>query len=150
VSRLNVVFVTVVLCVSFGFALTLTAPHRVALAQAPPRADLATFRDRVQPIFLDKRPGLARCYVCHSQGTPFRLQRLGEGRSSWNEEETLKNFEAIQRLVVAGKPEASRLLLMPLAHDAGGTEFHPGGKRWTSQNDPEWKELAQWIKAAAR
>jgi len=52
--------------------------------------------------------------------------------------------------VVPGKPEASRLLLMPLAHEAGGTEFHPGGKRWTSQNDAQWKELAQWIKAAAR
>jgi hypothetical protein len=52
--------------------------------------------------------------------------------------------------VVAGKPEAGRLLLMPLSHESGGTEFHPGGKRWTSQADPEWKELAQWIKNAAR
>jgi hypothetical protein len=115
-----------------------------------PVLDFATYRDRVQPVFLDKRAGLARCYVCHSQGTPFRLQRLSEGATSWNEEETRKNFEAIQRLVIAGKPEASRLLLMPLAHEAGGTEFHPGGKRWTTQSDPEWKELAQWIKAAAR
>src|SRR5688572_11085354 len=128
----------------------LKASKGAILAQAPPRVDLAAFRDRVQPILLDKRPGLARCYVCHSQGTNFRLQRLTEGTKAWNEEETQKNFEAIQRLVVAGKPEASRLLLMPLAHDAGGTEFHPGGKRWISQSDPEWKELAQWIKSAAR
>jgi hypothetical protein len=120
------------------------------LPSPSPVLDFATYRDRVQPVFLDKRAGLARCYVCHSQGTPFRLQRLSEGATSWNEEETRKNFEAIQRLVIAGKPEASRLLLMPLAHEAGGTEFHPGGKRWTTQSDPEWKELAQWIKAAAR
>jgi hypothetical protein len=145
VSRVSFVCLAIVV-----FARMVTAPEGAILAQAPPRVDLAAFRDRVQPLFLDKRPGLARCYVCHSQGTPFRLQRLGEGRSSWNEEETLKNFEAIQRLVVPGKPEASRLLLMPLAHEAGGTEFHPGGKRWTSRNDPEWKELAQWISAAAR
>ena len=112
--------------------------------------DFATYRDRVQPLFLSKRQGLARCYVCHSQGTPFRLQRMGEGRSAWTEEESRKNFEAIQRLVVAGKPDASRLLLMPLAHDAGGTEFHPGGKRWTSKSDAEWKELAQWVASAAR
>ena len=112
--------------------------------------DFPTFRDRVQPILLNKRAGLARCYVCHSQSTTFRLQRLADGASSWSEEETRKNFEAIQRLVIAGKPEASRLLLMPLAHDAGGTEFHPGGKRWASQSDPEWKELAQWIKDASR
>jgi hypothetical protein len=99
---------------------------------------------------LDKRPGLARCYVCHSQGTPFRLERLTDGRTSWTDEETRRNFAAIQRLVIPGKPEASRLLLMPLAHEAGGTEFHPGGKRWTSQSDGEWKELAQWIRNAAR
>lgn len=128
----------------------LLAAHVVIHAQAPSGLDFATYRDRVQPIFLNKRPGLARCYVCHSQGTPFRLQRLAEGQTRWNEEETRKNFAAIQRLAVAGKPEASRLLLMPLAHEAGGTEFHPGGKRWTSQDDPEWKELAQWIRSAAR
>jgi hypothetical protein len=135
--------------VSFVAVPALAPPVAVA-AQSPPRVDLATFRDRVQPIFLDKRPGLARCYVCHSQGTPFRLQRLGDGRRVWNEEETLKNFEAIQRLVVPGKPQESRLLLMPLSHEAGGTEFHPGGKRWTSKNDPEWKELSQWISAVVR
>jgi hypothetical protein len=112
--------------------------------------DFATFRDRVQPMFLDKRPGLARCYVCHSQGTPFRLERMPDGRTAWTEDETRRNFAAIARLVSPGKPEASRLLLMPLAHEAGGTEFHPGGKRWTSQSDPEWKELAQWIRNAAR
>jgi hypothetical protein len=112
--------------------------------------DFATFRDRVQPMFLDKRPGLARCYVCHSQGTPFRLERMPDGRTAWTDDETRRNFTAVARLVSPGKPEASRLLLMPLAHEAGGTEFHPGGKRWTSQSDPEWKELAQWIRNAAR
>ena len=122
----------------------------VLVAQAPATVDYATFRDRIQPIFLNKREGLARCYVCHSQATSFRLQRLGDGRTTWTEEETRKNFAAVQRLVVAGKPESSRLLLMPLVHEAGGTQFHPGGKRWTSQSDPEWKDLAQWIKAAAR
>jgi hypothetical protein len=126
----------------------------VGLAQGPPAPpstlDFATFQDRVQPIFLSKKAGLARCYVCHSQGTPFRLQRLSEGARAWSPEESRRNFEAVKRLIVPGKPEASRLLLMPLEHDAGGTEFHPGGKRWTSQNDPEWKELAQWIRAASR
>ena len=130
--------------------LALIALGAVPRAQSPAALDFATFRDRVQPLFLDKRAGLARCYVCHSQGTPFRLQRLGEGQSTWDEAASLANFKAIQRLVVPGKPEASRLLLMPLAHDAGGTEFHPGGKRWTSQDDPEWKEVAQWIRAASR
>lgn len=132
--------------------LFLVGAHSAAQSPDKPASglDFATFRDRVQPLFLNKRQGLARCYVCHSQGTPFRLQRLGEGRRTWTDEESRKNFEAIQRLVVAGKPDASRLLLMPLTHEAGGTEFHPGGKRWTSKSDAEWKELAQWVTSAAR
>ena len=134
--------------------LLLLAAGAQGAAQAPDKPasglDFATFRDRVQPLFLNKRQGLARCYVCHSQGTPFRLQRLGDGQRAWTEEESRKNFEAVQRLVVAGKPDASRLLLMPLAHEAGGTEFHPGGKRWATKSDAEWKELAQWVTSAAR
>jgi YVTN family beta-propeller protein len=108
--------------------------------------DFEVFRSRVEPIFLDKRPGLARCYTCHSQGTPFRLQRLPPGQASWTAEESRKNFEAIQRLVAVGRPERSRLLLMPLSHEAGGTTFHPGGKRWHSQGDDEWKALAEWVR----
>ena len=121
--------------------------------QSPPRApsstlDYETFKTRVQPLLLEKRPGHARCYVCHSTGTAFRLQRLPAGRSAYTEEESRKNFEAVSRTVVPGAPTKSRLLTMPLAHEAGGTEFHPGGKHWESQDDPEWKTLAEWVKNA--
>ncbi len=74
-------------------------------AATPTTLDFATFRDRVQPILLDKRAGLARCYVCHSQGTPFRLERLGEDRRTWTEEESRKNFEAVQRLSSRANPK---------------------------------------------
>ena len=137
----------------FVVAIVLGSLARAQTPAATPASstlDFATFRDRVQPIFLDKRAGLARCYVCHSQGTPFRLQPLSEGRRTWTDEESRKNFEAVQRLVVQGKPDASRLLLMPLAHEGGGTPFHPGGKRWTAKTDPEWKELSQWVTAPSR
>ena len=110
--------------------------------------DFEVFKTRVQPVFLQKRKGLARCYACHSQGTPFRLQPLSPGSSSWTDEESRRNFEAAQRLVVPGNPQASRLLTMPLAAEAGGVAFHPGGKHWTSQNDPEWQALAAWVRGA--
>ena len=110
--------------------------------------DFEVFKMRVQPVFLQKRKGLARCYACHSQGTPFRLQLLSPGSSSWTDEESRRNFEAAQRLVVPGNPQASRLLTMPLAAEAGGVAFHPGGKHWTSQNDPEWQALAAWVRGA--
>lgn len=120
-------------------------------AVAPPAStlDYATFKTKIQPLLAEKRPGHARCITCHSTGTAFRLQRLPAGRSAYTDEETRKNFEAVTRVVVPGVPTKSRLLTMPLAHEAGGTEFHPGGKHWMSQDDPEWKTIADWVKNAA-
>jgi hypothetical protein len=122
------------------------APAPAARAGA---LDFEVFRTRVQPVFLDKKDGHARCYVCHSQGTGFRLQALSADAAAWNDEQSRKNFEAVQRLVVPGDPASSRLLMMPLATEAGGDPFHPGGKRWRSQQDPEWQALAAWVRDAA-
>ncbi len=119
----------------------------VADAAAIPTLDYETFRTRIEPLFLKKRAGLARCVVCHTRATtPFRLQVLSEGRASWSEGESRLNFEAAGRLVAPGDPGASRLLLMPLAEEAGGASFHPGGKHWDSQDDPEWQSLAEWVR----
>ena len=107
--------------------------------------DFATFKSTVEPLLLEKRPGHARCVTCHSTGTAFRLQPLAKGETIWSEEQSQKNFEMIKRFVLPGVPAKSRLLVMPLAHEAGGTEFHPGGKHWESQTDPEWKKLADWV-----
>lgn len=111
----------------------------------PKGLDFDTFRTKVQPIFLATRGEHARCYACHSQGTPLRLQELSPGAKEWTEEQSRANFQAMQRVVVPGQPKLSRLLLMPLAHDAGGTEFHPGGKHFNSMDDPEAKALVAWI-----
>ena len=51
------------------------------------------FRDNVQPIFLKKRPGHARCVECHDNQTP-RLQPLDPGATTWNEEQSRKNYDA--------------------------------------------------------
>ena len=111
----------------------------------PKGLDFTTFRTKVQPIFLATRGEHARCYACHSQGTPLRLQELSPGAKEWNDEQSQKNFQAMQRVVVPGQPKLSRLLLMPLAHEAGGTEFHPGGKHFASLDDAEVKTLVAWI-----
>ena len=118
-------------------------------AGAPPAStsslNFDTFKSRVQPLLAEKRPGHARCITCHSTGTAFRLQRLPAGRTAYTDAESRKNFEAATRVVLPGVPLKSRLLTMPLAHEAGGTEFHPGGKHWESQSDSEWKTLAEWV-----
>ncbi len=116
------------------------------LAQAAPAPlDYEVFKSRVEPLLLEKRPGRARCYVCHSRSTAFRLQPLSPGATTWNDEQSRKNFEAVSRFVKRGAPLQSRLLTMPLAAEAGGVAFHPGGKHWQSQDDPEWQALAAWV-----
>jgi YVTN family beta-propeller protein len=39
----------------------------------------------------------------------------------------------------------SRLLLHPLAAEAGGDPTHTGGKFWPSTADPEWQMIAEWV-----
>ena len=118
------------------------------LAPAQSTLSFEFFRDRVQPIFLAKRPGHAICIECHDNGTP-RLQELLPGATTWNEEQSRKNFDAWSKLVVPGNPQGSRMLMHPLAAEAGGDPFHAGGKHWKSQNDPEWQTLAAWVKTGA-
>jgi hypothetical protein len=122
-------------------------PTPAQQSAAPSTLDYEFFKTKVQPIFLKKRPGHARCVVCHETGTP-RLQPLAPGQTTWDEEASRKNFEAWQRVVVPGDPMASKLLMHPLAAEAGGDAFHAGGKHWTSQDDPEWQTLLAWVKGA--
>ena len=69
--------------------------------QAPSTLDYGVFKTKVQPLLTEKRPGHARCITCHSTGTGFRLQRLSEGATTWNEEQSQKNFESAKRMVNA-------------------------------------------------
>ena len=109
-----------------------------------PTLDYAFFKERVQPIFLKKRPGHARCVTCHSHGSP-PLQPLAPGAATWTDAQSRANFAVWKQFVTPGNPLKSRLLLHPLAKDAGGDQFHAGGKHWKSQDDPEWQTLAAWV-----
>jgi len=103
------------------------------------------FKERVQPIFLKKRPGHARCVTCHAHRSP-PLQPLATGANGWTEDQSRKNFAVWKQFVVAGSPMKSLFLLHPLAEAAGGDRFHAGGKHWQSQADPEWQTLAAWVR----
>jgi hypothetical protein len=106
------------------------------------------YREKVEPIFLKKRPGHARCVVCHeANNTAFRLQQYDEG-TPWTEAQSRKNYESVLHLVVPGNPAASRLLIHPLAPDAGGDKFHGGGRQFASEEDPDWVAIANWIRQA--
>jgi len=114
--------------------------------------DYDFFKTKVQPIFLNAKRGgpggtHARCYTCHSTGTGFRLQPLSPGATNWDDEQSQKNFASARRMVVPGSLK-SRILVHPLAEQAGGDFFHNGGKHFTSQSDPEWQTLKAFVLGA--
>jgi hypothetical protein len=109
--------------------------------------DYEFFKTKVEPIFLAKRPGHARCISCHARAgnnSAFRLQPLSPGSTTWNEEQSRKNFDGLQRVIVPGNL-MNPLLTHPLAQQAGGDLFHNGGKHFNSQDDPEWLTLKAWV-----
>jgi hypothetical protein len=127
-------------------AVALGAGLAHALA-AGPTLDFDAFKSKVEPIFLQKRPGHTRCYVCHAESNNnFRLEKLPSGQAMWNDEQSRKNFVMISKLVNPGDPDTSRLLLHPLAPEGGGDVFHSGGRQFADKNDPAWKAIAEWVK----
>jgi hypothetical protein len=116
----------------------------VAAPTSSTSLDFEFFKTRVQPIFVAKRPGHARCIACHGSGTPLRLQPLSPGSTTWSDEESRKNFEVVRRVVMPGNVN-SRLLIHPLDEKAGGDFYHSGGKHWSSQSEPEWQTLRAWV-----
>ena|SRR5579862_6416623 len=126
------------------FALIVSALTWMAHPAKAQALDYEAYKKTVEPIFIKKRPGHARCVACHSaSNNAFRLQPLPEG-TVWTDEQSRRNFESVSRLVNRSNPQASKLLMHPLAHEAGGDEFHSGGRQFLSKDDPDWKALAAW------
>jgi len=117
---------------------------------SPPLKDIFDFdffKSKVEPIFLKERPGHARCYACHSDpNRVFHLERLPAGATEWTDEQSLRNFQTVTRLVAPGDPRSSLLLIHPLAPEAGGDAFHSGGRQFETQNDPDWLTIAEWVR----
>jgi hypothetical protein len=136
------------LCILVGVLLAAAGGPRPT-SRAAPVLDYEFFRGRVEPIFLKKRAGHTRCYVCHSQSNnAFRLEKLSRGSSFWTEDQSRRNFENASTLVNPGDPATSLLLLQPLAPEGGGNALHSGGRQFASKNDPDWKTLARWVSGA--
>ena len=110
--------------------------------------DFELYRNQVEPVFLERREGIARCYQCHVEANnAFSLERLPEGQENWTEEQSRRNFEMASRLVVPGDSDNSRLLVHPLAPEGGGDLFHSGGRQFQSKDDPDWRAWAEWVDA---
>src|SRR5262245_20787420 len=132
-------------CVLTTIGFAIQQPHAPTTAAA--QLDFEYFKTQVQPIFLAKRPGHARCVACHITSTPMRLQPLSPGSGAWDEEQSHQNFDVVRQRVIPGSLQ-SKLLIHLLSTEAGGDAFHAGGKHWDSQNAPEWQTLAAWVRGA--
>jgi len=124
--------------------MTMTMAVKAQQPASSPSLNYEYFKTKVQPIFLAKRPGHARCIACHGSGTPLRLQPPLPGTTNFTEEDSRKNFEVVQRVVAPGNLK-SRLLLHALEEQAGGDFYHNGGKHFASQTDPEWQVLKGFV-----
>ena len=142
-------------CLLLAGSVTQAGSQPAASSTAPPTSSTASpsldyefFKAKIEPIFLAKRTGHARCVVCHTfNNAPFHLVRRSPGSATWNEEQSRQNFQLVQKVVVPGW-EGSKLITHPLAEEAGGDPHHGGGQQFNSQNDPEWLTLKEFVLGA--
>jgi hypothetical protein len=131
--------------------LTAVSSPRPALSQgAAPSLNFDFFKNKVEAVFLEKRPGHTRCVVCHTtNNAPFHLVPLSPGATTWNDQQSQQNFQLIQRVAVPGVAD-SPLVKHPLALEAGGDPHHGGGQQFTSQSDPDWQTLKAFVLGATK
>jgi formylglycine-generating enzyme required for sulfatase activity len=142
------------LCLAASISANAPHPEPAAAAQAaafPTAADVEVFRNTVEKVFMADRggtmPGYASCVMCHTWQTKVRLSlETPATDAGWTVEQSRRNFDVVTKLVNTRNPESSRILMKPLAADAGGVT-HTGGTYWKSKNDPEYVALLQWIRS---
>ena len=124
--------------VRVAVAAAIFALASTAIVPAAGTLDYDFYKAKVQPIFLAKRPGHAPCVMCHAEANNMlRLEKLPDGQSTWTEEQTRKNFDTVSKIVqAADDPLASKILLHPLAPEAGGDAFHSGGRQFARRTIP--------------
>jgi hypothetical protein len=121
-------------------------------AGSPGAADIDTYRSTVERVFMTERggtmAGMAACVMCHTWQTKpqrFSLETPATD-AGWTVAQSRLNFDIVTKLVNTANPETSRLLLKPLATQAGGVS-HTGGTYWRSKDDPEYQALLKWIRS---
>jgi len=147
--RLGILFV--VAMAGFGVSNPISAAPAQEASASARSLDYQFFKTRVEPIFLKRRPGHARCYACHASGTgPQYLVPMSPGNTSWTEEQSRRIFRNVSALVDRDDPMSSLFLIHPLSPFAGGDlkRVHGGGRQFESKDDPDWKTIQAWVNGA--
>jgi len=150
-KKLSYLMVTVCLCLAAAGLVKAAGQaensQTAASSGAAPQLDYQFFKTKVQPVFLLKRPGHSRCFLCHADPNihaPLKLVPLSPGAATWDEDQTRQNFALVKAVAIAGDLQ-SPLLTHPLAPEAGGDFFHTGGRQFLSQTDPSWLTFKAFI-----
>jgi DNA-binding beta-propeller fold protein YncE len=122
-----------------------------ATSRAAAAADVDFFRTNIEPLFMRARggtmPGYASCVMCHTWQTKLRLTlQTPATDAGWTAAQSRANFDVVTSMINTSNPESSRLLLKPLAPNAGGLG-HTGGIYWSSRQDPEYQAVLAWIRS---
>src|SRR5260370_999435 len=145
ICRKQIVAIFVIVAAAFTAARCTGTPAEQQASASTPSLDFEFFKTRVEPIFLERRAGHARCYACHASGTgPQYLVKMSPGSTFWTEDQSRKNFENVSNLVNRDDPMNSRFLIHPLSPMPGGDiAFVPGGGgQFESQGNPGRQNMA--------
>jgi cellulose synthase operon protein C len=114
------------------------------------RPRLSTFRDRVNPLFVQAGEDGHSCAGCHATHSALRIVDGG------GEEALAVNYESALKVIDLDVPESSLLLRKPRSPHGDGTPdkssptglTHVGGPRWVGTDHPAYRAILDWIREA--
>ena len=140
---------------------------RPAASEAPPRIEagsrpagpvgelrrpwLSTFRDRINPLFVEPGGDGHSCASCHATHSALRIEAGGGA------DPVRTNFESALKLIDLDDPESSPLLRKPRSPIGDGSAdkasptglTHVGGPRWDGTDHPAYRAILDWIRESS-
>lgn len=122
----------------------------------PRLLSLATFRQKVNPIFYKPSADGHACVECHANHTILRISEA-DPAAGFNGERLMTNYNSVLKVINLGDPDSSLILRKPRSpRGQGGADpesptglTHVGGPRWESTDDPSYGVLLSWIRDAS-
>ncbi len=126
----------------------------VALAR-PRLLSLATFREKVNPIFYRLGDDGYSCARCHANHSILRIAEADPARG-FTDEQVMINYNSALKVVNLGHPESSLILRKPRSPQGQGEAdpssptglTHVGGPRWEDTEHPSYQAILSWLREA--
>lgn len=128
------------------------APADVRARPAPGPPSLATFRERINPLFYRAGEDGYSCADCHGNHTILRIAPADQKDAG--EDAVTVNYHSVLKVIDLDEPEKSLLLRKALS-PAGQGEADPtsptglthiGGPRWSGPDHIAYRAILNWIR----